>query len=257
VAARGVDPKLQLLARLGFLSRGVVYLVVGAVAARVAFLNRGRAMGPGGALRRILELGHGRSALVAVGAGLLAFALFRFAQASRVKGAARIGYLVGAVGALLLTLSAAGLLLGLRRSQGPPLRAMGVWLLAHPWGRALLGLGGAAACVAGGVELIRALVGKLPRDFQTAAISRGRKRWTMRVARFGVVAHALVVVTVGASLLQAALDLDEREILGTAGALRRLRLATSPAVFGIVASGLVAYGVSLSILAAHRRRSLR
>ena len=253
----GVDLKLQLLARLGFLSRGVVYVVIGAVAARVAVLNKGRTTGPGGALRRIFELGHGRAALLAVGLGLLSFALFRFAQAARVSGTAKLGYLVGALGALLLTASAVGLLLGLRHPGPSPMREAGAWLLAHPWGRALLGLGGGIACVAGLVEVVRGLIGRLPRDFEAVVMERDRKRWARRLARLGVFAHGVVVGTVGASIVQAAVDLDEREIMGTGGALRRLRLATSPAVFAVVAVGLLAYGLSLLLLAAHRRSRLR
>jgi hypothetical protein len=255
--AKGVDPKLQVLARLGFLARGLVYLVVGLVAARVALLERGRTTGPAGALQRIFELGHGRAALSLIGGGLLAFVAFRLVQAARVQGTAKLGYVVGAIGGLLLTLSAAGLLLGIHRArgQGPPLREMGAWLLAHPTGRVLLGLGGAIACVAGLAESIRALLGRLPRDFVVALAAR--QRWVSRLARLGVFAHGLVVVSVGASVVQAAMDLDEREILGTGAAIRRLRLATSPAVFAGVAVGLVAYGISLAVLSAHRRRSLR
>jgi hypothetical protein len=253
----GVDSKLQLLARLGFLSRGVVYVVIGAVAARVALLNRGRTTGPGGALRRIFELGHGQAALIAVGAGLLSFALFRLVQAKRVKGTAKIGYIVGALGALFLTVSAAGLLLGLRRQGASPIHEGGAWLLSHPWGRALLGLGGAIACVAGLVEIVRGVIGRLPRDFEAAVMEKGRRRWARRLARLGVFAHGVVVGMVGASIVQAAFDIDEREIMGTGGALRRLKLATSPVVFAVVAVGLIAYGLSLLVLAAHRRSRLR
>jgi hypothetical protein len=255
---RGVDPKLQLLARYGFLSRGLVYLVIGLVAARAGFLQRGMATGPGGALRRVFELGYGRWVLVAVGAGLLSFALFRLAQASRSKGTARVGYLVGALGALVLTLSAAGVLLGLRRAAGGSLfRVWGAWLLSRPWGREVLLAGGGIACLAGLVEIVRAVLGKLPRDFALALISRENKRWASRLARFGVFAHGIVVVTVGASVLEAALHLDARELLETGGALRRLHLATWPPVFAVLAVGLLAYGSSLVVLAAHRRRSLR
>jgi len=255
---RGVDPKLQLLARYGFFSRGLVYLVIGLVAARAALVQSGKTTGPGGALRRIFELGYGQWVLVGIGAGLLSFALFRLAQARRSKGAARLGYLVGALGALVLTLSAAGVLLGLKRARGHPLfRVWGAWLLSQPWGRAVLLLSGGIACIAGLVEIVRAVLGRLPRDFALALISRENKRWASQLARFGVLAHGIVVVTVGASVLEAALDLDARELLETGGALRRLRLMTWPAVFAVLAVGLLAYGSSLVVLAAHRRRALK
>jgi hypothetical protein len=255
VAAR-LDPSLQLLARFGFLARGVVYVVVGAVAARVAVLQRGRTAGPGGALRRILELEHGRAALATVAAGLFAFVVFRLVQASASQGLSRFGYVVGAVGALVLAVSAAALLAHARREGTSPFRALGAQVMAHPLGWFGLVLGGAGAAVAGAVEALRALLGRLPRDYEAAVLPRERKLFVARLARVGVLAHGAVVATVGVSLLRAAFRTDPDEILGTGGAIRTLRRVSSPVVFGVVAAGLLAYGVSLLLLAAHRRKRL-
>ncbi len=59
----------EALARFGFLSRGVVYVLIGGTAARVAILKRGRTTGPAGALARVLTGSGGRLLLWVVVAG--------------------------------------------------------------------------------------------------------------------------------------------------------------------------------------------
>jgi len=67
-----------------------------------------------------------------------------------------------------------------------------------------------------------------------------------------------VVVLVGLSVFRAAVLTNQREILGTAGALRKLTLMEGgPVLFVVAAIGLLAYGLSMLVLAAHRRQRLR
>jgi len=253
---RWADRGLELLARSGFLARGIVYLVVGGVAARIAFLSHGRAIGPAGALHSILRAWNGRLALCLVEAGLLSFVFFRLVQARRAKTRlARVGYLVSALGIFVLALSAAGLLLGLRTGpDGEPLRRWGAWLVSRAWGRGALELGGAIAAVAGAIEAGRALLGRLPRDFTAALSVRQPRRWTYRLARVGVFAHGAVLLAVGLSVCRAGFDANARELFGTGGALRAVRVLHAPGIFVVAAAGLLAYGISLMVLAAHPRR---
>src|SRR5512143_2839054 len=98
--AQGVP---EALGRFGFFARGVVYLFIGGIAARVALLERGRAKGPAGALQELLEGWHGRAALWVVAAGLLSLVVYRLAHVVRARSViTKIGSLVGAIGALVL-----------------------------------------------------------------------------------------------------------------------------------------------------------
>jgi hypothetical protein len=112
--------------------------------------------------------------------------------------------------------------------------------------------------VAGLVEVARAVIGKLPKDFVAAVIAHDNRKWASRLARLGLVAHGTVVVLVGLSIFRAAVLTKPREIVGTAGALRKLTLMEGgPVLFVVAAIGLLAYGLSMLVLAAHRRRRLR
>lgn len=252
------DRGLELLARFGLLARGAVYVVVGFVAARVAVEERGRATGPAGALNTILRGWHGRVALVFVAAGLFCFLFFRVAQTVRAKGRfARLVFFLSAVGILALFLSAVGLLFGLRASpEGFSFRDWDARLLGEEWGRASLELGGAIAAVAGVVEAIRAILGKLPSDFAAALIARPAKRGVFALARVGVLAHGIVITIVGVSIFTAAVDANERELVGIGGALHKLSVLHAPVLFVVVSAGLLAYGLSLIVLSAHGRRRI-
>jgi len=260
--ARRGEPKQgvpEVLGRFGFFARGIVYLFVGGIAARVALLARGLPEGPAGALQELLEGWHGRAALWVVAAGLLSFVVYRLADFVRAPSAiAKIVSLVGAIGALVLVWTSIRIVLNVRSGGAPAFREWGARLMANPWGRGALALGGAIAVVAGLVEVVRAVIGKLPKDFVALVIARDSRKWASRLARFGLLAHGTVIVLVGLSVFRAAVLTNPREIVGTGGALRKLTLIEGgPALFAVAAIGLLAYGLSMLVLAAHRRRRLR
>jgi hypothetical protein len=246
------------LARFGFFARGTVYVVVGGLAARVAIVQRGHALGPAGALAKILAGWNGRLALWIVAAGLLAFVLFRAAQCLRTRSRlARIGY--GALGSLFLAVTAVRVLLHFHAGgDAEALREASARLVSHAWGRGALELGGAIAVVVGVLEALRAAVGKLPADFTAAIMARGRKRWTTGLARVGVLAHGAVVAVTGYSVFRAGLEGNPRGLSGAAAALRTIKGAENgSALFALAAAGLIAYGLSLLVLAAHRLKRSR
>ena len=208
--------------------------MVGGLAARVAILQRGRTLGPAGALAKILEGWNGRLALWIVAAGLLAFVFFRAAQFRRTRSRlARIGYAVGALGSLLLAVTAVRVLLHFHGGgDAEALRQATARLVSHAWGRGALELGGAIAVAVGVVEALRAAVGELPADFTAAIMARGRKKWTSVLARVGVLAHGAIVAVTGYSVFLAGLEGNPRGLRGTAAALRTIKRAENgPALF--------------------------
>jgi hypothetical protein len=248
------------LARFGFFARGVVYLLVGGIAARVALLQHGRANGPADALARTLTGWGGRLVLAAVAAGLFAFVLFRAAQCVRTRRRfAQIGYVASALGNLVLAITSVRILFHLRAGgDAAGLGELGSRLVATAWGRGALELGGAIAVVAGVVEMARALLDRLPADFSATILARGQKVWTTVLARVGVFAHGAVVAVAGYSVFWAGLEGNPRALSGTEAALRTIKRGDAgPVPFALVAAGLLAYGLSLLVLAAHRLKRSR
>jgi hypothetical protein len=254
-SAEGVIP--ERLAAFGFLARGIVYLLIGGIAARVAILQRGRATGPAGALARVLTGPGGRLVLWVVVAGLFAFVLFRVTQCVNTRRPLLlVGFAGSALGGLVLAITALRVLLHFGAGGGEAgLHDLGASVLSHAGGRVALELGGAIATVAGGVQAVRALLGKLPADFTAAILPRAPRRWASALARVGVFAHGAVVAVIGYSVFLTGFHANPHELGGTGRALRTVQTGGGgPVVFALVAAGLIAYGVSLLVLAAHRRR---
>src|ERR1700736_420248 len=89
------------VARVGYAAKGVVYLLIGFLAAQLAIGQGGQATDQRGALHTIYDQPYGKFLLIVVAIGLLAFALWSFIQAiydtegkgSKAKGIiTRIGY---------------------------------------------------------------------------------------------------------------------------------------------------------------------
>ena len=68
------------LARVGFLVKGVLYMVIGALAFQVAARTGGRVTGTRGALTTVLGQPFGRTLLLVVVVGLLGYAAWRILQ---------------------------------------------------------------------------------------------------------------------------------------------------------------------------------
>ena len=71
----------ELMARVGYTARGVVYMIVGGFAVLAAFGSGGETTGTRGALYSLLTQPFGYALLGAVALGLLCFSLWRLLQA--------------------------------------------------------------------------------------------------------------------------------------------------------------------------------
>ena len=211
--------------------------------------------------RRFSQGWNGRLALWIVAAGLFAFVLFRAAQFRRTRSRlARLGYAVGALGGLVLAVTAVRVLLHFHSGgDAQTLREAAARVVSRARGDAARSRSeGRSPFVVGVVEALRAAVGKLPADFTAAIMARGRKKWTSALARIGVLAHGAIVAVTGYSVFLAGLEGNPRGLSGTAAALRTIKHAENgPVLFALVAAGLIAYGLSLLVLAAHRLKRSR
>ncbi|MEO6325877.1 MAG: DUF1206 domain-containing protein [Thermoanaerobaculia bacterium] len=248
---------LDPLARFGFFARGLVYVLVGLLSARAAFLTGRGVAGPSEALLTILEAPYGKFLLSALACGLFSFSLFRLGEAyfCRGKGAlAVIAKAIGAVGTLVLGLSALSFLLHMRAGGDTSfLRTGARQILSYSWGRPLLVIGGLIAVGAGIAEVVKAFSGKLKDRLSRIELTSSQRSWILRISRLGLLAHGLVVMLVGSFVVRAGVLSRAREVRSTGGALRSIaRFPYGAVLLGTVAIGLFAYGLSLWVLARHR-----
>jgi uncharacterized membrane protein YidH (DUF202 family) len=253
------------LARFGYAAKGVVYLIIGGLAALAAFTGGGRTTDSRGAFEEILSQSYGKLLLGAVAVGMAAYAVWRFVQAvkdtenkgSNAKGIARrIGYAAIGVIHVGLAYSAAQLIFGSGGgSRGDA--ASKEWtatLLAQPFGQWLVGAVGLGFIAFAVSQFYKAYTAKFREKLKTNEMDEKTQTFATRSGQAGLSARGLVFGIIGVFLILAALHSNAGEARGLSGALRALEQQSyGQWVLGIVALGLVAYGLYMLVLARYRR----
>ena len=265
MAARATSHRrtwIERLARFGFAARGLVYILVGLLAAGAAAFG-GRATDAHGAIRTVGEQPFGTVFLLVLALGLAAYAVWRFAQAwldLEGKGTTlqalvtRASFVVSGLGHAALGISAASLAIGLHEDRSNAVRTWVARLLAAPHGRWVVGALGLAVMGSGVYQFYKAYTALFENDLLTSRMSARARRWSRRVGRAGLTARGVTFGVIGWFLLRAAFDEDAHEARGVAGALRLLgKQDRGHWVLFVVAVGLTAYGL-LSLVDARYRR---
>lgn len=256
---------LRVLGPAGMVCYGIVHLLVGYLALRVAFGDRGEEADQRGALA---EVGGGAGDLVLwlLAAGLLAYAAwqlllaatgYRWVHRPARRTRKRFAAVARAVVGLSLGVTAVRLAGGGGGSGASGDQQQRTWttdLLSLPAGRLLVGavaltvVGIAVVLVRNGVR--RAFL----EDLNTVDLPAGGRRWVTRLGVAGYLAKGLVLGIVGMLIGIAALRRDADEAGGLDAALKAL--ASQPfgtAALTVVALSLAAYGAyCLAAAKAHR-----
>jgi hypothetical protein len=263
-AVGAAAPWIVRAARLGYVAKGVVYIVIGALAARAAAGGDSRTTtDSSGALRTIGESGLGSAALAVIGVGLIGYALWAVLAAAsdaedrggeakgiaiRVGQAGR-GIAYGALGVEALRL------LGRARDTGS--RNAEHWtgrLLDAPFGRWLVIAVGIGIIAYALYQLRRASSDKVHKHLELHEATAHTRTWVVRLGRFGIAARGIVFVLIGWFLVRAAMAHDASRAGGIDASLAALaRQPRGELLLGVAAAGLIAYGTFQLANARYRR----
>ena len=267
-------PWVKPAARLGLGAKGLVYIIIGLLAARAA-LGRGGQVGDSrDALASILGQPFGRLLLGIVAVGLLGYALWRILTAvtdaegrgSEAKGialrlaAAFRGLVYGALGVVAARLAARGWSTGGTSGGGggggEQAEHWAARVLALQLGRWLLvavALGIAGYAV---YQLYRAFSDKVRKHLDLHELGATGAAWAVRIGRIGLAARAIVFFVIAWLLGRAGLDAQAQEAGGVSDALTTIgEPGTQSWLLVLVGVGLVAYGVYMFVQARYRRLS--
>lgn len=258
-AAREAGPWVERLARMGYAARGIVYVIVGIIAAQAARGERGVA-DQQGVFGEILQRPGGKFMLGLVAVGLLGYSLWRFVEAGldpERDGAAKRA-LFGISGAIHVGLALTAVRMAMGSSSGGGGNSGAAsWtakVMEAPGGRFLVGAAALGIAAYGGVQLVQAYRAKLDKQLDLSPLSPGARTWAIRAARAGLAARGVVFLVLGFFLLQAARHSNASETRGLGGALDALHDTSYGAwVLGLVALGLIGYGVTQLLKARYRR----
>ncbi|MBA2736355.1 MAG: DUF1206 domain-containing protein [Pyrinomonadaceae bacterium] len=260
---REARPWVIRLGRLGFAAIGIVYILVGILAAQAAIGAKAAKYDAQGVLYYIAHLPFGQIMLVAVAVGLVCHALWRLTQAlmdTDRKGSEAKGVVVraGFVGIALfyfgLAFSAVKIVLGARNDSGFWAQSWTAWLLAQPFGQWLVALVGAIITISGVYFFYQAYSTKFRDTLLFREMSERQEIWGTRFGRFGFAARGVVFCIIGFFLAFAAWHSDAGETRDFGAALRVIEQQSYGAwLLGVVAVGLFSYGIFMLFLTMYRR----
>ncbi|MGW7619422.1 DUF1206 domain-containing protein [Streptomyces antimycoticus] len=250
-------------ARWGLATRGVLYLLIGVLALRIALGDSGEQADRGGALQVLAQQPFGAALVWAVGIGLVCMALWRLSEAvfgaagpdggaarKRLAGAARaVFYGVVAYSVLSFATGERGSGSSDRQSQDVTARALDL-----PYGRWLVAAAGAAVAAAGVWIAVRALRRGFCKYLKLGAMSRRTRRAVEALGVCGGAVRGAVFAVAGGFALSAAMRYDPDKAKGIDDTLRTFAgTAAGPWLLMAVALGLALFGVFSFAMARWRR----
>lgn len=248
---------MAVAARAGFAARGLIYVLVGVVALRIALGDdSGRQQADrGGALEELAGRPFGAVMLWIVGAGLAGMGLWRLSEAvfggagpEGDKPSRRAAAAGRCVFSAFLSFSVLSYAAGTRGSgSGSSDRGtqdVTAMALRWPGGQWLVGIAGAAVVVAGLWMSVRAVRKEFEEELRTGAMSPRARRITDFFGVVGGAARGVVFAVAGVFAVVAAARHRPGEAKGMDDTLRSFRdLPAGPWLLGLVALGLAAFGV--------------
>jgi uncharacterized protein DUF1206 len=262
-AAWHARPWLARLARLGYVAKGVVYVVIGFLALREALGVGGKATDPSGAIQSVGAQPFGGVMLALLAAGLTCYALWKVVQGvmdpdgkgSDAHGILRRVCYVGS-GAIhgALAFTAAQSILGAEDSSEDAATASAI-AYQPPLGQTLVGLVGLGVIGVGLYQPYAAYETKFrDDDLRLDLMSETERSWVSQTGRVGTAARALAIGAAGAFLVLAAYQSDPSETRGLGAALEALQhQPLGSYMLGAIAVGFLVYGVFTFAIARYRR----
>ena len=249
---------LKLLARVGFGAKGIVYLIIGVLAAQGIAGG-----GSKGALTEIVRQPFGKVMLSTVAVGLVAYALWRIVQSTldpenegtdaKAIGK-RIGYFCSGLAYLALAWSALRIVLGNGGGGGGGAESGTQTLLSLPFGQWLVGIVGVGVLLGAVHQGKQAVTADFRENFALGQMSRIEDTWATRAGRLGHAARAVLYAIIGSFLLQAAWTADADQAGGLGEALDELQEQPyGPWLLAAAGVGLVCYGLYCFVMARYRK----
>jgi succinate dehydrogenase hydrophobic anchor subunit len=264
------NPAIEHLTRLGWIAKGVVYILMGGTAVSIARHSASSGSdeaSPKGSLEQVLEQPGGRVMIGVLAVGLALYCIWRVLSVAVIRSndlhawADRIGYSFSAIFYGVLTFVAAKAAVnGVQPEKDNTIETWSTEIMGWTFGRWLIGAAGVVVLAIGAYFIVskgiqrgfcKDLTGVSGRadddEIEKALVIAGVAGW---------IGRGVVTMLVGFFMTRAAWRFDPDDARGFDGSLRRLAEGGIGSVLvWIAAIGLILYGAFC--LASHRRRRLR
>lgn len=247
-------PTLEFLERVGYIARGVLYAVMGALALGLALGVGGLATDQSGSLVFLTSGPLGKAMLLVVAVGLAAYAIWGFVRAifdplNRGRDAHgvldRLGFVWSGISYAALSIFAFQLFAGSGKAASRDSTQTAISkVLALPAGKWVAVAIGLIAIGVGIYQFVMAYKASFKKDLKRQEMTRDQEDFVVALGRLGFFARGVVFTLVGWFVLQGGLHRDPNQVHGFSGAF--LFLLAQPyghLLLGIVALGFVALGL--------------
>jgi hypothetical protein len=244
-------PAFEVLARAGFVARGLVYGIIGILAFGVALGIGGKITNQQGAFHTIARQPFGGFLLILVAIGLGGYSLWRLFRAALGHGREAVDSGFDRAAAL-----GSGLAYGvmcfaaveiLTRSGGAGTanaKHTTAGVLGWPGGTWIVGIFGALMIGVALYQGYRGVTQDFLKDSKTEEMGPRMRRWIGRIGTVGYLARLVVFGLVGIFLIKSAIDVSPKSAIGLDGALAKLlNRPYGSYLLGMVAAGLVAFAL--------------
>lgn len=239
------------LARLGLGARATIYVLMGVIAAQIAYGGSSREADQRGALSGVARQTGGKAVLALLAVGFVGYSLWRLSEAAfgvvgegtdalpRIKSLVR-GIIYGgfAVTTLTLLFGAEG------GSQDAQQQGLTAKAMSHTGGRILVAVVGLIVAFVGLSMVYEGATKKFEKLLRMADMSATTRDVVRKLGMVGTVARGLVIALAGGLVVEAAVRAQPEKARGLDGALRTL--AKQPyggVLLGAAAIGLIVFGL--------------
>jgi hypothetical protein len=250
------------MVRLGYAAKGVVYLLMGVLAFRLAVGAGGRITDASGILQSFVRQPFGWMVLMAIGVGLLAYGVWQVVEAvagprpTRARSdswmdralTAIKGMVYGGIGWEAMQLVVA------ERADSPTAEEVAHEAMQVPFGDWLIILIGIGIASYGLLQIWMAWTSRFDNDVDERRLRRDGLAWVLTLGRGGVGARGLILLVMGLALVRAGAAERASKAAGMAESL--WTLFSQPFGTWLLAAtgaGLVCYGVFQVLQARYAR----
>jgi hypothetical protein len=253
---------MELVARVGFAARGILYGLIGYLAIQLIISGAGDLEDPQGAIAEVAVQPFGEVLIIVIAIGMIGMAIWGVLRAitdpynlgsGKMAIARRISYLILGFGHLGIVHPIINILTGnghRNNSTTEESQEVAAGILTYPWGPWAVGIVGLGFVAVGLYQIYRGASARFTRRFEEFDMSDKQKSVTKIVGRVGIVSIGVVIGIIGILALLAAFTLDPEKVGGIDAALLFLvQQPYGPYILGVVALGFIAYA-AFSIMGA-------
>ena len=245
-------PWVARFVRIGYAAKGVIYLLIGTLALRLALGDGGRLTDSSGALSTIVQQPFGRALLAIIAVGILAYAGWEITQAvadtkrkgTKASGLADRGLSIikgGVYG--MIGVEALRMVIGAGQ-QSRNADDYARTAMQFPLGGILLAIVGICIAIYGLKQLSMAWKSEFDDDLNQQQLRREGGNWVLNIGRAGTGARGVILVLVGVALTRAGFAERPSEASGMTEAMWTLFAQPfGKWLLAAVAAGLICFGI--------------